>query len=181
MMETEYVLTVWLKIVPDHAVNFVRLAIVASLVNIIGKTGYTASMATGTIRRYVLWVTTVGCLAFPITWLVFYLGTPSEATYIVFIVVYVAVEATRLWVMKDLLGFPVLKFCREVIVRILVVTIVSLPLPLLSVCLLPSSLSRVTITIVLSVLSTFLSIYWVGMTSDERIFVSGYIKNKLRH
>ena len=181
MMETDYVLRLWLKIVPDHAVNFVRLAIMASLVNIIGKTGYTATLATGTIRRYVLWVTSVGCLVFPITWLVFYLGAPSEATYIVFIIVYIAVETTRLWVMKDLLDFPVLKFIREVVVKIIVVTIVSLPLPLLSVCQLPSSLYRLTITIALSVLSTFLSIYWLGLTHDERKFVSGYIKNRLGH
>ena len=129
MVETEYVLTIWLKIVPDHAVNFVRLAIIASLVHVIGKTGYTAAMATGKIRRYVLWVTTVGCMVFPFTWLAFEFGAPSEATYIVFIVVYLVVEVVRLWVMKGLLDFPISMFMREVVLKVLLVTIVSVPLP----------------------------------------------------
>ena len=129
MVETEYVLTIWLKIVPDHAVNFVRLAIIASLVHVIGKTGYTAAMATGKIRRYVLWVTTVGCMVFPFTWLAFEFGAPSEATYIVFIVVYFVVEVVRLWVMKGLLDFPISMFMREVVLKVLLVTIVSVPLP----------------------------------------------------
>lgn len=181
MMETDYVLRLWLKIVPDHAVNFVRLAIMASLVNIIGKTGYTATLATGTIRRYVLWVTSVGCLVFPITWLVFYLGAPSEATYIVFIVVYIAVEGTRLWIMKGLLDFPVSKFILEVVVRIFLVTIASVPFPLLIVNLLHPSLYRAIITIIVSVISTMLCIYWLGLTRNERQFITTYVKKRIKH
>lgn len=179
LVETEYILTVWLKIVPPHAVNFVRLAIISSMVNIIGKTGYTASMATGNIRTYVLWVTSVGCLAFPLTWVAFELGAPSEVAYVVFIIVYIAVETVRLWVMKGLLDFPVGKFVREVLYKIAIVTIVSIMLPLAIRLLLPSSLIRVIVSLFLSVLSAITCVFLLGLTVAEKKLILDTVKNRM--
>lgn len=180
MLETEYILTIWLKIVPDHAINFVRLAIIASLVHVIGKTGYTASMATGNIRRYVLWVTSVGCLVFPLTWIVFELGAPSEATYIVFVIVYIGVEVVRLWIMKGLLNFPVTMFVQEVVVRVLIVTMSSLPLPLFFILQLPPSFYRVALSVLLALLSVGFSIYCFGLTQGERKLVREFVVKRVR-
>ena len=179
LVETEYLLTIWLKIVPPHAVNFVRLAIIASMVNIVGKTGYTASMATGNIRRYVLWVTSVGCLAFPLTWIAFELGAPSESTYIMFIIVYIAVEAVRLLVMKGLLDFPVGKFIRDVLYKIVIVTIVSMILPIAIRLLVPLSSFRVIGSISLSVMSTIICIYLLGLTAPEKDLISETLKKRM--
>ena len=82
----------WLKIVPEHTVVFLRLTIIGSMINVLGNTGYVACMATGTIKRYVLWITPIGCLAFPFTWIAFKLGFPAESSYIIFMVVYALVE-----------------------------------------------------------------------------------------
>lgn len=181
LIETEYVLTVWLKLVPEHAVRFVQLAIIASLVNIIGKTGYTAAMATGTIRRYVLWVTSVGFLVFPITWIAFWGGAPSEAAYIVFIVVYILVEAVRLWILKGLLDFPISVFLREVVFKILLVTVVAVPLPLAIVNVITPSFFRMCISIVVCVIVVFISTFWLGFTQGERQVLLGYIKKRFKH
>lgn len=179
LMETETLLTIWLKLVPSHAVNFVRLAIVASLINIIGKTGFTACMATGNIRRYVLWVTSVGFLAFPLTWIAFAMGVPSEATYVVFIVVYAVVEAVRLWIMKGLLNFPVGKFIREVVVKITMVTLVSAFIPVVFTILIDPSLMRTICSIMICLLSAASSIYLIGLTTNERTFIVETIKTKI--
>ena len=179
IVETDSILKIWLKLVPPHAVNFVRLAIIAALMNIIGKTGFTACMATGNIRRYVLWVTSIGFLAFPLTWVAFALGAPSEATYIVFIIVYAAVEAVRLWIMKDLLHFPVGLFVREVVVKIVFVTVLSAIIPVIFTSLIEPSLIRVICTIIISVISAALTIYLFGLTTNERQLIVGMILNKI--
>jgi O-antigen/teichoic acid export membrane protein len=179
MLEAEFVLTIWLKLVPIHTVNFVRLAIIASLVNVIGKTGYTASMATGKIRRYVLWVTSVGCMAFPLTWLSFSLGAPSEASYFVFICVYILVEAIRLWVMKDLLDFPVSDFLKEVVLRVMGVTSLAIIIPITFIEFFePSWLRFIMSTIICMTCSTF-SIYIVGLTVNERQMILKVVYNKI--
>ena len=177
--EAEFILTIWLKNVPEHAVLFVQLSIMASLVNIVGKTGYTASMATGNIKRYVLWVTSVGMLAFPLTWIVFLMGAPAEATYIVFIVVYTLVEVVRLWVMKGLLDFPVNKFLKEVILRLVLVTLVSSILPVILVLFMQTGWIRFIITLMVCVVSTVGTIYIMGLTSTERQLIIKVIKQKI--
>lgn len=179
LMETEYILTIWLKLVPPHAVNFVRLAIIASMVHILGNTGYTAMMATGQIRRYVIWITAVGCLVFPLTWIAFELGAPSESTYIVFIVVYTAVEITRLWLMKEQLHFPVSMFINEVIVKIIIVSMFSVFFPIMFVYCIESSLLRTIFSVVICLISSITSIYIFGLTVNERLQITNLAKNKL--
>ena len=179
IVEAEYILAIWLKIVPPHAVNFVRLAIVASMVHIVGKTGYTAIMATGQIRRYVIWITTVGCLVFPLTWIAFELGAPSESTYIVFIIVYTTVEITRLWLMKEQLHFPVSMFMKEVIVKIIIVVLSSVFIPIIFVYSMDSSMLRTILSVIICMISTVTSTFLFGLTVNERLQIVNITKNKL--
>lgn len=179
LVETEYILTVWLKLVPPHAVNFVRLAIIASMIHILGKTGYTAVMATGKIRRYVIWITTVGCLVFPLTWLAFELGAPSESTYIAFIIVYTVVEIVRLWLMKEQLHFPVSMFLKEVIAKIIIVTMFSVFFPIMFVYCIESSLLRTIFSLIICLITSITSIYLFGLTANERLQITNLAKKKL--
>lgn len=179
LIETEYILTIWLKLVPPHAVNFVRLAIIASMVHILGKTGYTAVMATGRIRRYVIWITAVGCLVFPLTWIAFELGAPSESTYIAFIIVYTAVEITRLWLMKEQLNFPVSMFVREVIIKIIIVAVLSVIFPIIFIHYFESSMLRAILSVIICLTSSIISMYFFGLTEGERLQIVNITKKKL--
>ena len=178
LIETEYILTIWLKIVPPHAVNFVRLAIIASMVHIIGKTGFTAVMATGKIRRYVIWITTIGCLVFPLTWLAFEFGAPSEATYIIYVVVYIIVEITRLWLMREQFNFPISMFVKDVIVKIVIVTILSMIIPILFIKYVDESFLRTICSIIICFICSMASIFLCGLSIGERKQIISITRNK---
>ena len=178
LVETEYILTIWLKIVPPHAVNFVRLAIIASMVHIIGKTGFTAVMATGQIRRYVIWITSVGCLVFPLTWLAFECGAPSEATYVIYVIVYILVEITRLWIMREQLNFPISMFVKEVIVKIMVVTILSMIIPTVFILYVDESLLRTLCSIIICFICSIASIFLCGLSVGERKQINNIVKKR---
>lgn len=175
LMETDYILGLWLEEVPEHTVAFVRLAIIGTMIDRLGNTGYTACMATGTIRRYVLWITSVGCLVFPITWLTFKLGAPVETAYLVFACVYIGVDSIRLWIMKGLLNFPVGEFIREVVWRIIVVSFIATIFPFIIILLFDQSFFRLVISAIVSVLAAFISIYIFGFTTNERIKITNKI------
>lgn len=182
LFETEYILKLWLKIVPDHAVMFLRLTIIGSMINMLGNTGYTACMATGTVRRYVIWISSVGCLVFPLTWICFLLGMAPESTYVVFILVYVLVDSVRLYIMKGLLKFPPMMFFKEVVARILIVSAAAVIIPAIIIYSMPPSLSRLLISIFVCVLMSSIAIYTLGLTSRERYVVASKImqmKNKV--
>ena len=175
MFEAEQVLTLWLKIVPDHAVVFLRLTIIGSMINMLGNTGYTACMATGNIRRYVIIISGVGCLVFPLTWIAFKLGLPVESAYLAYILVYTSVTSVRLYVMKGLLQFPPMMFVKDVVLKILVVTSVAIIIPLFIYKQMDPTFLRLVTTVLVCTLSTCVCVYGIGLTRNERTKIKGKV------
>lgn len=168
LMEAESILKLWLKEVPEHTIAFIRLATIGTMIDRLGNTGYTACMATGNIKKYVLWITSVGCLVFPITYLAYKLGSPVETTYIIYSFIYIVINGVRLWIMKGLLNFPISRFIKDVLIRISLVSIISCIIPLIIIYNIGPSFTRVIITIIVSVISSLFAIYYCGLTPKER-------------
>ncbi len=172
MLEAEYVLALWLKEVPENAAMFFRCAIVASIIHLLGNTCSTACLATGNIKQYVFWMSMVSCLAFPLTWIAFKLGFPAESSYIVFALVYFLTNAVRLYIMRGLLGFPIMLFMREVIYKICGVTVVSILIPIVAELYIEQSFLKFVFVSIISVASSAGAIYLLGLTRSERMFVA---------
>ena len=51
-IETEKILLLWLTVVPDYTVLFVRLSFLSSMIMVMGNTLVTAQLATGKIKKY---------------------------------------------------------------------------------------------------------------------------------
>ena len=168
VMEADMILALWLNVVPDFAPLFLRLSMLGSLVFLLGNTMFTAAAATGHIRKYQLWVATVGCLVFPLTWLAYKAGSPVYVTYLVYIGVYLILVFVRLHILKGLMGFPVMMFVKEVMGRLLIVTPVAFLLPCVIVHCLETSLGRLVLVCLLSMISTCSCIYVFGMGRRER-------------
>lgn len=168
MLETEYVLTLWLKNVPDYTVVFLRLTIIGSMLNMLGGTGLTACFATGRIKTYSIWITSIGILVFPFTWIAFKCGLPVESTYIIFIIIYTGVNIVRLYIMKYIMHFPPILFIKKVVIPMITVTPVAIILPSLIINLMIPSFWRLCLTIIVSLISSSIAIYYIGLTNKER-------------
>lgn len=180
LFETNYILTIWLKTVPDYTVIFVRLAFVGSMITCLGTTGYTACMATGRIRNYVLWITLSGSMVFFITWLAYYLGAPVEVTYWIYIIVNTIVQVIRLLLMKHMLNFSPALWVKEVLLRISLPTIIAVIPPICFILTQQESFVRFVITSIICVISSGLSIFYFGLTRSERQLISSKIINSLK-
>ena len=180
MIETPYVLKLWLNVVPEHTVVFARLSLISSMIMLLGNTGYTACMATGNIKRYVIWITLVGIFVFPLTWIAYACGLPVEYAYIIYILVYVSVDITRLYIMKGLLQFPMKMFLKDVILPISLTTIAGSIIPLLVVLQMQESFFRLLVTCIICVLSVGLAVCFVALTKHEREMTLGKLIQKLK-
>lgn len=177
IFETPMILKLWLNIVPEHTVSFFRLSIIGTMIDILGNTGYTACIATGKIKKYVLIMTSVGCLVFPLTWIAYHIGLPVETCYIIFIMIYIILDVIRLFLMKELIDFPIIMFFKEVICRIIPITIISLIAPLLVTYLFEPSIARFLVNSIMSMGAVIVAIMTIGLTANERNFIM--IKLKL--
>lgn len=172
MLETDYILTLWLKNVPDYTVLFLRLTIIGSMLNILGNSLLTACMATGNIKKYTIWVSSVGVLVFPLTILAYECGSPVESTYVIFILVYIAVLLVKILMSKKLLNFPPVLFIREVLLKIIIITPFAVILPYLVIVLMPEeSFERLIITTLTCLFSISCVIYLLGLSNSERTLI----------
>lgn len=175
IIEAPLIMKIWLNNVPDYTVLLFRLSIIGAMIRSLGNTSDIICMATGNIKRYVFIITSISFLVFPLTWLAYKLGAPVETTYILYIVIYSIVTTMRLWEMKRLTGFNPWTFVRTVYIKIILVTSCSILLPLLVMPLMEDNILRLIVTIIVSEISIAISVYYLGLTLNEKSFVSNKI------
>lgn len=182
LLETETVLGIWLKNVPDYTVLFVRLTLISSLIYVFSNTLITAKLATGDIRNYQLIVGGLAMTIFPITWVLFLLGFPVWVSYIVVVVVFITQLFARVWLLQDDIGLDRKYFFTRVVLRGLLVAVLASVLPFAVTVLIDGGFSRLFLTVLVSFASTVTSVYFIGLDSVEKETfrkISRQVLNKL--
>lgn len=169
LCETEMVLSLWLHEIPEYTVIFVRLVLVYLMVEAVSYSMVTLMLATGDIKKYQIFVGGCQLLNFPLAWIVLALGFGPEYTVVVSIVVATACMVLRLYMLKGMVDFPVRQFLKDVYLNVWVVLLIALPLPLAVHFLMTESISRFLIVCVVSILTTALSVLFVGCNHNERL------------
>lgn len=180
MFEAEIVMKLWLNEYPPEAPLFLRLSLIGTMVDLLGNSPAVAAWATGNIKKYYIYVSSVGCLVFPLSWVAFALGMPAFTSYIIFFVIYVFVLFVKLYVLKGLINFPVIKYFKEVLGSIGYTTIFSILLPAAAYFLLPRSLASSLVIILLSVISVAATVYFIGLNKAEREKVNTFVFGKIK-
>jgi len=181
LLDTDYLLHLWLRTVPEHSVSFVQLTLVYTMIESISSPLITAQLATGKIRNYQLLVGGLQIMNVPISYIILKMGGIPETILYVTIFISVCCLCARLYMLKDSIHLNVWDFCVKVLLNILVVSIVSLIIPL---CLLPfmeESFASFVIITFACFISTAFSIFFVGCKKSERQFVCAKSKLLKQH
>jgi hypothetical protein len=115
LMETEYILKLWLKTVPDYTVIFVRLVLITSIIEALSKSLIQTMFATGNIRRYQIIVGSVTILNLPLAILFLYLGFQPQITMTIGIFIAIFAQQVRLQMLKTMVDLPVKRFYTQVL------------------------------------------------------------------
>lgn len=168
LLNTEYLLDLWLEEVPDHAVLFVQLTLIFTMLEHISGTLITAQLATGKIRNYQLVVGGLQMLNLPISYIVYRLGGFAESFLIVAIICGIGCLFARLYMLRTMIDLKIRRFVKEVLLNILFVTIVSLIFPILLNHILTESFISFICVSALALLCALLAIYFVGLDATEK-------------
>lgn len=177
LLNTPFVLGVWLKEVPDHTVLFTQLAIIYTMIEMISSPLITVMLATGDIRNYQIVVGGIQCLNIPIAWLLLHMGAIPEIVVIVSIFIAHCTFSARLYMLKGMIKLDAGAFVKKVYLRILLTAVVGIILPFILHIYIPSGWSNFLIVSVVSVISMGLSILFVGFEKSERDFVLSNVKS----
>lgn len=178
--EAELILTLWLGVVPDYAVLFVRLTLIESIINVVNETIVKGLHATGNIKRYMLIVGFVEFSIFPLTFIAFKLGLTVEVAYAISITIYLILMFFRVYLIKNEIGMTYREYNSEVFLRILCVTLVSLVAPTTIYITMHPSISRLVILLFVSTISTGFSVFFLGLTFNERKKIVGVVVNRVK-
>ena len=174
ILETQPILEIWLKKVPDYTALFTRLVIVNALIEVLVNPLSVSMQAYGNIRKYQIVIGAITLTILPISYfLLKILRCPPESVFYTSIVVSTIAVAARVVFVRNRLGLSLSGYFKETIVPIILVTVISAGLSIAAKLYIFSlswqnQIIPSLIVILLSVLFTVLTAYYAGMTASER-------------
>lgn len=180
MINTNFILTLWLGIVPEHTVLFARWTFIFLLAESISRPIITAKNATGQIRNYQIVVGGVLLTMLPLSYISLKIGAP--VTIVAFFNAATAIMAifARMYMLKD--DFPCWSsrvYFKKVFLNVIFVAVMASILPLVLYNYLSKGWASFLLTSLASVVCTLLSILFIGCSQTERSMIYTKIKEGL--
>ena len=170
LLETDYLLAIWLKTVPTDAVVFTRWMVCISLLHTISNPCIIANQATGKVKVYQAVVGGILLMILPISYIVLRLGAPAYSVFIVHFCVESVAQFARMYMLRKLINLPMRAYLRHIYLPVIMVVALSCVLPIYVHSQLPDGLIRFLVVGATCVLSVGVTVFIVGLTKDERNF-----------
>lgn len=179
LLNTHYILLIWLKQVPEHTVLFIRCVLLFALSETLSETIKVAQNATGKVKEYQIVVGSLQFLNLPISLLILYLGGIPEFVTIVAIVMSHICLYARLYMLKKIIDINILLYLKNVYLNVILVSILSFVVPFLIVKNNQETLALFMFSTCVCIITTIISTLYVGCAKEERQFIFKIIRNKL--
>ena len=179
LFETQFVLNIWLKNIPDYTQIFIRLIIINVLIDSLSGTLMTAAQASGKIKKYQMIIGGLIISILPFSYFFLQLDFPPQSTLYISICISVIALFSRLLLINKLVNVSIKQFLQEVLMRVLLVVGISLILPLIFKYQTESSFINSVLLIIISFLSIVYSIYIIGLDNVEKLFIKSKITDLL--
>lgn len=174
----EEVLSLWLGNIPEYAVSFCRLMILFSLLDAMQGPLWVSVQATGKIRDYQILMSVMILSNLPLSYLFLKQSYSPEVVLTIRCLLNLLILFVRLWYLRLLYDFPVWRYGREVICRIVCVTIISYGMiSCLSMDVLP--IVKILEVIFFSVIGNLFLVYILGFDDKERQLIIKQIKKHI--
>jgi O-antigen/teichoic acid export membrane protein len=179
-LEISFILTIWLKQVPEYTVLFLRLILICSLIECLKYPLLTIIYATGNIKKYELMVYETYLLIVPLSYLFFKLGFPPQTPMVLGIVIAVVTFGGRVHIVRGLVDFPVKQYFKTILPLFLVSILAAIPPVVLSIVIGPGLIHLLAVCGI-SVISWGVSVYCIGLKTGERTMLVNRAIHILRH
>lgn len=170
LMETNFILTLWLKTVPDDAVIFTQIMICISLIYTTANPCVIANQATGKVKIYQMVVGGILLLILPISYVVLKLGAPAYSVFIVHFCIESVAQFSRMYMLRNLIHLPLWQYMKNIYIPIISTVAIAIILPLVVRMQFAEGWLRFLAVGFTCVLSVGASSYFIGFTKQERVF-----------
>lgn len=180
LIETGTILSLWLKIVPEHTIGFVRLTLLFTMCEAVSGPLITVMLATGDIKKYQIIVGGTNLLNIPLSYfLLKWIGFDDypEITMVVAIFLSIVCLIQRLIMLRDMINLNAKSFMIDVIMNVFIVSLLSAAIPVVLHRMMPASVATSIFNIAICLLYSFFIIFYIGCDKGERTFVISKVQN----
>lgn len=179
-IEAPTILKLWLKIVPDYTIIFVRLVLMITLFDSYSGILATAKGATGNIKIYQVTLTTIGLFHLPFAILFFLLGYPPQYAMYVYLVIIIAQQVVRISFVCKSIGLSLQVFYKDVVAKCLLVFGSGLIIPMFMHNYLPLGILSSLVTCVVSGITFTALALQFGFNKNDRDKIKQMIFRKIK-
>ena len=179
LLETEYILTLWLKDIPVFVIMFTRLIVISALIESLSYPLRTAVQASGNVKKYQVIVGGVLLLNLPVSYVFLKVGYPPQTVFFVAIIIETILFFLRLVILKELIGLPIVRFFSEVIAKIILISILAYIIPVIVHINIETGILSFFLTSFTGIIISGITIYLFGISKGERLLLINLIKRKI--
>lgn len=179
LVTTEPLLKLWLKIVPEYSVIFVRLMIIATLVDAMSGTLTQTTVATGRIKLFTIVTTTIRLSEILIVYILFRMGFQPQTLMYVEILMFFGEFIGKLMVLHRITDLSILSFLKSVTIYEIGVCVIAFVI----LYILNNVISIEVDPIMSFFISMFLGIvvvWMIGVNKNEKGWVIQELKNIIK-
>lgn len=176
LLETNFILKLWLGKVPILTTVFCQLMIVNALIDGIGSGIPSAIQATGKIKYFQIILSALSLLSLPAAYFALRIGYPPYSILIIYILTSLISVLVMLLLLKKLIEFDITYLVRISYLKIFYVIICLTPLFFIR-NLYHEGTTRFFVLTIISVFWFIIAVYQVGLEKKERALVAISIKN----
>lgn len=181
IFNAEYILHIWLKQVPDYAVSFSVLTLVATIICSLSKTLITAQNATGKMKNYQLVVGGMHIAIVALSFVILRLG--CEPLLIMWVLIFDEILSlfARIYMLSlNIKEFSSAEYCKNVLFNCCLVVLCSIVVPVSLLHYKQNNLIFLLCSTLIIMIITLFSILYVGCTQKERLFIFNKVKSILK-
>ena len=170
MVETRFVLNLWLGQIPDYTVSFIRLILCICIIDAMANPFMTAAAATGKGKRYQLTIGSILLLIVPFSYLALRLGGPPESVFIVHLTIIIITFVIRIVIIRSMIKFSISYYLSKVIIPVALIGIISISFTFFIYTALPQTTTASLFGIIMIMLIVVMLSYYIGLTQIEKHF-----------
>lgn len=172
LIETEYILNLWLGEVPPYAVLFIRLLIVERLIDSLNNGIAEVVFANGNISFYQITTNTVRLLSVVVGYFVLNAGYPVYCLFICYIIASVFIVLFKQISLKKIQNINSKQIIRKSFLPSALITIFTMPIFFIDLGLHP------LLSIAIKEFYVVIIIFIIGLSKSEKIYIYNYLRKK---
>jgi O-antigen/teichoic acid export membrane protein len=179
-LHMDFVLTLWLKKMPEYLLLFSQLSLIAVVIQSISFPIMTAARAQGNMRLYESTLGTLQLLMFISAWIwIQYFNGQAVVVFYTEIILNIIMFVSRLIIVKKMVGLSIIQFTSKVIIPVSVIIIVSAVPSVALFIEMPKTFFLRIINCAVCICISSILMFFFGFSKDMRTKILNRIRNRI--